>query len=67
MKLDTRIKVLLSKVGLDRHEIGIKVVASALCDAGMAPQGHGVKEVFTEGSSTRYIVECVKNIVRKKK
>ena len=35
MKSEARIKVLLSKVGLDCHEVGIKVVASALRDAGM--------------------------------
>lgn len=130
-----RVRVLLSKVGLDAHDIGIKVVAKALRDAGMeviylgiyqtpervaaaalqedvdiigvsfhAPvyftvatkllnwlkekginhipliiggviprqdiprlKDIGVKEVFTEGFSTEYIVEYIKDAVGKEK
>ena len=130
-----KVRVLLSKVGLDTHDIGVRIVASELRDAGMeviylgvyqtpemivaaalqegvdiigvsfhAPvyftavtkilnwlkekgvdhiplivggviphrdiprlKDMGVKEVFTEGSTTEHIIEYIKGIVRKEK
>ena len=35
LNAETRIRVLVAKVGLDGHEVGAKVVARALADAGI--------------------------------
>jgi methylmalonyl-CoA mutase C-terminal domain/subunit len=34
-EMGKRVRVLVAKVGLDGHEVGAKVVARALADAGM--------------------------------